>query len=165
MDYFNSTDTFFDVYTIILKVVLILFCLNSFIYIYFIYQSFKVIILIVWLIFGVIMCNREVSKYILIALKRRFQSVHHHNKICTNNILFPLFHLFLFKISIVQKNKLHCLKFLITIMTSDFIESEQDIYTLVLLIFIKLFWSNLIIHISITIVLIQDFWYHNFQEN
>ena len=65
--------------------------------------------------FETITVNRVVSGSFLNKLERYFWSVHHHNKGRTHNILFLLFHLYLFKISIVLSHKLHCLNYFGTI--------------------------------------------------
>ena len=71
------------------KIVLIIFCLRFFIYLYFTYWYFVVIRFIVWSDFGTITWNIALSDF-FIWLKQCFQSLHHHNKNCTRNILFPL---------------------------------------------------------------------------
>ena len=73
------------------------------------------IVFIFLFIFGTIKGNIVVSELFLIRLDRCFWSVHHHNKRHTNNIFFPLYHLYIWKMLVVQNHKIHCSKGFINI--------------------------------------------------
>ena len=53
--------------------------------------------------------NMVVNQWYLIQLEQYLWSENHHNKNSTHNILFPLFHSYLFHILIVRSHELHCL--------------------------------------------------------
>ena len=74
------------------------------------------------------------TKIILIWQKKCFQPGHHHNKTCSHNILFPLYDLFSFWISIVWSHKLYFLK------NSKIITVKKVISGLYLIKPIQCFW-------------------------
>ena len=53
--------------------------------------------------------NTVVSELYLIRLIQYFWCMNNHIKIRTQNILFPLFHLYLFHLLILRSHNLHCL--------------------------------------------------------
>ena len=115
--------TFFYVYIIIPKIVLIIFCFRCLLDIYFAYQSFEFIRFIVQSIFGTITWNRLLSEFVWI----KWNDFSDKYIIITNVVLiifFPLYHLHLFQILIIQSHKLHYLNILITITTSAFAWSK-----------------------------------------
>ena len=70
-------------YIIWIKIILIIFCL----------QFLLVIYIYIVLRIDCIKANREMGEFFIIWVIYSFWSLHHHNKICTHNILFIFFQL------------------------------------------------------------------------
>ena len=135
LDLYNG----FDAYSIILKIAFIKKSLV--IYIYFTYWTFQVIIPL----FDLFWKDQDTysGKWI------RFESVHHHIKSRTHSILFPLYPLFLFLISIVQSNKIHSLDSfgmiilnrVVSELSSVRLIKTIDVYIIIIKILLKIFVS------------------------